>query len=97
MEDFESRPRKAITLLVDRDKEIQEGRELKMPRALPGFNGGKMAGRSKAEGEEVSEEEDEVWQVEKEVMKAVLAAEPRNCAPLAAMWLGRQRRRAMAV
>ena len=29
VEDFESRPRKAVTFLVDRDKEIQEGRELK--------------------------------------------------------------------
>ena len=31
VEDFESRPHKAVTFLVDRDKELQELRKLKMP------------------------------------------------------------------
>ena len=47
---YESRPHKAVTFLVERDKEFQELRELKMPEALPGFSGGKLLGRRKAEG-----------------------------------------------
>ena len=48
-----------------------------MPQALSSFRIGKMPGRSKADGKE-GKEEDEVWQVEKEVMRAVLAADPVN-------------------
>ena len=44
VEDFESRPHKAVTILVERDKEIQEERELGMPKALPGYSGGRMTG-----------------------------------------------------
>ena len=49
---FESRPRKAVSFVVERDKEVQEWREQKMPKALPGYNGGKLPGRSTAEGRE---------------------------------------------
>ena len=45
VEDFESRPHKAVTFLMERDTEIQELRELKMPTALPGCNGGKLLGK----------------------------------------------------
>ena len=48
--DFKSRPHKAVTLLVERDQEILELCELKMPQALPGYSGEKLPGRSKAEG-----------------------------------------------
>ena len=37
VEDFSSRPHKAVTFLVDRDKELQVMRESKMPVALPGW------------------------------------------------------------
>ena len=47
VEDFELRP----TFLVERDKEFQVWREQKMSRALPGFSGGKLPGRSKVEEE----------------------------------------------
>ena len=43
VEDFESRPHKAVTLWVERDKEFQVWRKQKMPKALPGFSGGKLA------------------------------------------------------
>ena len=43
VENFESRPRKAVTFLVDRDGEIQEWCELKMPTALPGIQRWKIA------------------------------------------------------
>ena len=44
VEDFESRPHKAVTFLVERDREMQEVRELKMPKASPGFSGGEIPG-----------------------------------------------------
>ena len=50
VEDLESRPDKEVTFLVDRDKEIQELRERKMPTTLPGFGGGELSGRNNAEG-----------------------------------------------
>ena len=44
-----------------------------MPKALPGFSGGKLPGRSKAEsGKDGNDEEDGVRWVEKEVTNAVL-------------------------
>ena len=39
VEDFESRPHKPITFLVERVKELQVVQEMKMPRALPGYRG----------------------------------------------------------
>ena len=47
VEDFESRAHKAVTLLAERDKEIQEVRELKLSRALPGYSGVKIEARQK--------------------------------------------------
>ena len=37
VEDFESRPHKVVTFLVEGDREIQEVRELKMPECLVRF------------------------------------------------------------
>ena len=56
---------------------MQEKRELKKPKAMPGYSGEKMPGRSKAHGDkEVKEEEGEVRRVENEVMNAILTAGP---------------------
>ena len=44
-EDFESRPHKAVTFQVQKDKERQKARE-------PGFSGGKMPRRSEISKEE---------------------------------------------
>ena len=51
VEDFESRPHKAVTSLVERDKAMPELRELKMPKAVPGYTGGECpkAARQKEE------------------------------------------------
>ena len=69
--------RQLVTFLVEREEEIQEVRELRAPKGLPGHSGGKMQGRSKAEGGKGEKEvEDEVRRVEKEVTKAVLTASP---------------------
>ena len=62
---------------MERDKEIQKLCELKMPQALPGYSGGALPGRSKAEGgKEGKAEEGEVRRVEKEAMNAILTAGP---------------------
>ena len=64
VEDFESRPHKAVTFLAERDKKIQDMRWLKVPQVLPGFGGIQPRGRSKAEGgNEEKEEIDEVLRV----------------------------------
>ena len=74
VEDIVSRPRRAVSFLVGRDIEIQESREVKLPQALPGQNGGKARGGT--EGEE--EEEQEVRRVEKEVTNVIEAKEQRD-------------------
>ena len=60
VEDFDSRPHKEVSFVLERDKKIQEWREQKMPGPLPGFSGGKLPGRSKAEkGQEEDDAENE--------------------------------------
>ena len=50
MEDFESRPHKAVSFVADRKKkEIQEWNQQKMPQTLPGHGGGRLPGRSTLE------------------------------------------------
>ena len=44
----------AVTFVVQRGKETQEWNEQKLPKALPGYNGGRQPGRSTEE--EVKEE-----------------------------------------
>ena len=77
VEDFESRPQKVVTfVVVERNKEMQELRKLKMPQALPRYSGEKP-GRSKAEGEkEAKKEKEKVRRVEKEVMNVILTTGP---------------------
>ena len=56
VEDFESRPNKAVPFVVERGKEIQEWNEQKLPKVLPGYSGGKLPGRStKEKGREEGE------------------------------------------
>ena len=50
VEDFEARPRKAVTFQVEKDRETPVVLELQAPKALPGFSGGRKLGRSKTEG-----------------------------------------------
>ena len=49
VEDFESRPRKAVSFVVERGKERQEWNEQKLPKALPGYSGGRLPGRTTKE------------------------------------------------
>ena len=93
VEDLRIKDAQGRYLLVDRDKEIQEVRELKMPSALPGYCGLKVPGRSEAKGgKEEEEEEDDVRRVEKEVMNAVFQANPVDCITSRVL-AGRWRRR----
>ena len=68
VEDFESRPHKAVIFVVERDKEIQEWRGQKMPKAVPGFSSEKLPGSSKAETGK--EEEDEGKEDQKRQMRS---------------------------
>ena len=47
LEDFEPRPHKAVTFVVQRGKERQEWNEQKLPNALPGYSGGRLPGKEK--------------------------------------------------
>ena len=75
VEDFVSIPHKAVSFVEERDQEIQEWREQKMPEALTGFSGGKLPGRSKAEKTEEEDEEKEIreGQMRSEETKEVVA------------------------
>ena len=56
VEDFESRPQKAVSFLEEREKEIQEWNEQKMLMALPDYSGGRLPGRSTKERSREEEE-----------------------------------------
>ena len=57
VEDFESIPHNAVSLVVKREKEITERSEQKMPNVLPGYSGGRLPGRS---SKETGKEEGEI-------------------------------------
>ena len=46
---FESRPHKAVSFMAEREKEIKEWSEQKLPKVLPGYSGGRLPGRSEVE------------------------------------------------
>ena len=46
VEDFEPRPYRAVSFVVERDKEFQKWREQKCLTALPAFSGGRLPGNS---------------------------------------------------
>ena len=48
-EDNMSRQHKAVSFVVERDKEIQEWNEQKLPEVLPGYSGGRLPGRNTKE------------------------------------------------
>ena len=58
---FESRPHNAVSFVVEREreKEIQDWNEQKMPKVLPGYSGVKLPGRSSEAGKEEGEEQEE--------------------------------------
>ena len=59
VEDVESRPHRAVPFVVEREKEVQEWNEQKLPKVLPGFCGGRLPGRSSEEkGREGGEPDD---------------------------------------
>ena len=76
VEDVKSRLHMAVTLLVEGDKEIQEVRELRVPKALPGYSGRKLVGRSKAGGGTEEKDEERAVRRMEEVTNEVLTANP---------------------
>ena len=72
VENFESRPHNAVSFVVERDKEVQEWNEQKLPGALPDYSGGRLPGRStKEKGRE--EQDSREKQVRNEVDQEVVA------------------------
>ena len=77
VKDFGSRPHKAVSFVIERDKEVQEWIEQKMPKALLGFSGPRLPGRSTVEKGREEEEEDEEsrkLQMSKEIAEEVIAS-----------------------
>ena len=76
VEDFESRPHKAVSFVVERGKEIQEWNEQKLPKVLPGHSGGRLPGRStKEKGSEEGEvdEDGEERRIRGQIVQEVVA------------------------
>ena len=76
VEDFESRPHKAVSFVVEREKEIQEWNERKLPKVLPGYSGGRLPGRdTKERGREEGEEDEggEERRIRNQIIKEVIA------------------------
>ena len=74
VEDFESRPHKAMSFVVEREKEIQEWTEQKLPKALLGYSGGRLPGRSTKDREEGELHEDsEESKIRNEIAQEVVA------------------------
>ena len=71
IEGFESRPHKAVSFVVVRDKELQGWNEQKMPDALHGCSGGRLPGRS-TKGRSSEEEEAEEECRERQVRNAIV-------------------------
>ena len=73
VEDFESRPHNAVSSVVERDKEVQEWNEQKIPKALPGHSGGRLPRRSTKEKGREDEEDSRERQVRNELAQEVVA------------------------
>ena len=66
VEGSESRPHKAVSFVVEREKEMQEWNEQKLPKVLQGYIGGRLPGRSATERGGEEEEDDENSKEKKE-------------------------------
>ena len=49
VEDFEARLHKAVSFVVEREKEMQEWNKQKLPKMLPGYSGGRLPEKSTKE------------------------------------------------
>ena len=77
VEDFESRPHKAVSFVFKREKEIQEWNEQKLPKVLPGYSGGRLPGRStkeKGRDEGEADEGREERHISSEIAQEVVAS-----------------------
>ena len=80
VEDFESKPHKAVSFVVEREKEMQEWNEQKMPNVLPVYSGGRLPGRrTKEKGSaEVEVDEDSEEKLGTKSLKKWLGASRRQ-------------------
>ena len=80
VEDFESRPHKAVFFVVRREKEIKQWSEQKLPKVLPGFSEGRFPGRStKEKGREEGEvdEDGEERRIRGQIVQEVVAGKEK--------------------
>ena len=76
VEDFVSRPHKAVSFVVGSEKEMQEWYEQKLPKVLPGYSGGRLPRRSRKETRREEGELDEGTEerrIESEIAQEVVA------------------------
>ena len=76
VEDFQLRPHKAVSFVVERDKDVEAWNEQKLPKVLPGYCGGRLPGRSTTEagrGEKKVEKDFRERQVRHEIVQEVVA------------------------
>ena len=74
------RPHKAVTFVVERGKERQEWNEQILPKALPGYSGGRLPGKSTEEKGRDKEEEgegSEQRQGKNEIIEGVITSSQR--------------------
>ena len=71
VEDFGLRPHKAVSFVVERDKEVQEWNEQKLPKPLPRYSGGRST-KEKGREEEEEEEDSRERQVRNEIVQEVV-------------------------
>ena len=76
VEDFESRPHKAVCFVVERGKDRQEWSKQKLPKVLPGYSGRMLPGSStKEKGREEGEvnEGSRERRIKDQIVKEVVA------------------------
>ena len=85
VEDFESRPHKAVTFLVERDQEFQVCRERKNAASATRIQQWKVKeGREEEEGEEEGQEK----KMENEVIGGIIASVPKEADTVGGASLG---------
>ena len=75
VEDFESRPHRAVSYVVKKENEIQEWNEQKLPKVLPSYSVGRLPGRStKVKDREEGEEDEDSGErrIRNEIARAVV-------------------------
>ena len=84
VEDFESRPHKAVSFVIEREGRCKNRANKRCQKTLPGNSGGRLPGRrSEEKGREEEEEEDrKERQVKNEIAQRVFASIKKKASAL---------------